>query len=308
MQHTATYCNTLQHAATRCNTLQHIWMGDATHMIDDESHIWIVCVFICVTFSTHTYVWHDRCNTLQHTATHSDDESQIWIAAMYMGWLRLVNTLKLYVSFAKEPYKKDDILQKRPIILRSLHKYIHSYELCVSHLWIDHVSRMNGSCVTYEWSCHTCVWVENVTHMNSCVFIHTCDRALLQKRHIILRCLLIDMNSCVFIHTCDMTMTSFTYAYVLCYIHTYVWHDHSYVWQDTFTYYSITLIPSCICVMLYYVNGACHTYEWIMSHLWTHAYARICVTFTHTLIHICEAILLREWIMSRAWIKAKCHT
>jgi len=39
---------------------------------------------------------------------------------MHMGWLRLVGSLKLYVTFAKEPYKRDDILQKRPIILRSL--------------------------------------------------------------------------------------------------------------------------------------------------------------------------------------------
>ena len=37
-----------------------------------------------------------------------------------MGWLRLVASLKLYVSFAKEPYKRDDILQKRRMILRSL--------------------------------------------------------------------------------------------------------------------------------------------------------------------------------------------
>jgi len=37
-----------------------------------------------------------------------------------MGWLRLVGSLKSYVSFAKEPYKRDDILQKRPTILRSL--------------------------------------------------------------------------------------------------------------------------------------------------------------------------------------------
>jgi len=37
-----------------------------------------------------------------------------------MGWLRLVGSLKLQVSFAKESYKRDDILQKRPIILRSL--------------------------------------------------------------------------------------------------------------------------------------------------------------------------------------------
>ena len=37
-----------------------------------------------------------------------------------MGWLRLVGSLKLQFSFAKEPCKRDDILQKRPIILRSL--------------------------------------------------------------------------------------------------------------------------------------------------------------------------------------------
>jgi len=37
-----------------------------------------------------------------------------------LGWLRLVSSLKLQDSVAKEPYKRDNILQKRPIILRSL--------------------------------------------------------------------------------------------------------------------------------------------------------------------------------------------
>jgi len=37
-----------------------------------------------------------------------------------MGWLRLIGSSKLWVSFAKEPYKTDYSLQKRPIILRSL--------------------------------------------------------------------------------------------------------------------------------------------------------------------------------------------
>jgi len=36
-----------------------------------------------------------------------------------MGWLRLVGSLKLYVSFVRVPYKRDDILQKRPVIFRS---------------------------------------------------------------------------------------------------------------------------------------------------------------------------------------------
>ena len=37
-----------------------------------------------------------------------------------MGWLQLVGSIKLQVSFAKEPYKRDDILQKRPMILSIL--------------------------------------------------------------------------------------------------------------------------------------------------------------------------------------------
>jgi len=36
--------------------------------------------------------------------------------SLTMGWLWLVGSIKLYVSFAKETYKRDDILQKRPII------------------------------------------------------------------------------------------------------------------------------------------------------------------------------------------------
>ena len=37
-----------------------------------------------------------------------------------MGWLRIVGSLKLQVSFAKEPYKRDNILQERSVILWSL--------------------------------------------------------------------------------------------------------------------------------------------------------------------------------------------
>ena len=35
---------------------------------------------------------------------------------LYVGWLRLVGSIKLEVSFAKKPYKRDVILQKRPVI------------------------------------------------------------------------------------------------------------------------------------------------------------------------------------------------
>ena len=44
----------------------------------------------------------------------------LWATTSSMGWLRLVGSSRLKVSFAKESYKRDDILQKRFIILRSL--------------------------------------------------------------------------------------------------------------------------------------------------------------------------------------------
>jgi len=77
-----------------------------------------------------------------------------------MGWLRLVGSLISWVSFAKEPYKRDDILQKRPIILRSLLiACLPSPSHCFIQLW-------NGTFLwkerhmthCYRVSCHAFVW------------------------------------------------------------------------------------------------------------------------------------------------------
>ena len=63
--------------------------------------------------------------------------------ASTMRWLRLVGSLKLQVSFAKEPYKRDDFLQKRPIILRSLRIETTPYtDWVLSHAWKSHVTHM----------------------------------------------------------------------------------------------------------------------------------------------------------------------
>jgi len=48
-----------------------------------------------------------------------------------MVWLWLVGSIKLEVSFAKETYKRDDILQKRPIILWILLTVATPYLMCV---------------------------------------------------------------------------------------------------------------------------------------------------------------------------------
>jgi len=51
-----------------------------------------------------------------------------------MGWLRLVGFLKIYVSFAKEPYKRDDILQKRAIMWYGTYEFVTSHEAEVFRL------------------------------------------------------------------------------------------------------------------------------------------------------------------------------
>ena len=62
-----------------------------------------------------------------------------------MEWLRLLGSLKLQVSFAKEPYKRDDILQKRPIILRSLLPVATPFQI-QTHL----VDRIVGGNVSFD--------------------------------------------------------------------------------------------------------------------------------------------------------------
>ena len=48
------------------------------------------------------------------------DSSDMMDQSVHMGWLWLVGSIELYVCFAKEPYKRDDILYRRPIILSIL--------------------------------------------------------------------------------------------------------------------------------------------------------------------------------------------
>jgi len=52
-----------------------------------------------------------------------------------MGWLRLVGSIQLQVSFAKESYKRDDILQKRPMIVSILLTVATPYRAYLTDIW-----------------------------------------------------------------------------------------------------------------------------------------------------------------------------
>ena len=63
-------------------------------------------------------------------------DTHLMCVSHIMGWLRLVGSLQLQVSFAKEPYKRDYILQKRPIKAHTSYVcVIHdTHRMCVSHI------------------------------------------------------------------------------------------------------------------------------------------------------------------------------
>jgi len=78
--------------------------------------LWCCSVLQCVAVCCSVFVA-VCCSVLQCVAVTI---SRLLEITGHMGWLPLVDSLKLFVSFAKEPYKRDYILQKRPVISRSL--------------------------------------------------------------------------------------------------------------------------------------------------------------------------------------------
>jgi len=225
----------------------HIHMCDMT-----LPHVWQDS-FVCVT-------WHILCVT--------------WIVRM--GWLRLVGSLKLQVSFAKEPCKRDYILQKRPIILRSLLIVATSYawrdsrrkravKNC-SDIWMCQcISHMNGSCYTcervmsfmnesfritneswvytYEWVMSH-IWIGRVPHGNGSCHTWIGDVAHLMESCCTYECVLshTSMNSPLQQGTCNP-----------------VWMSH-----------------------VTHTHQSCSTYESVMSHIWVMSHVWMShVTHTH---------------------------
>ena len=79
------------------------------------------------------------------------------------GWRRrswdLVGSFKLQVSFAKEPYKRDDIPQKRPIIFRTIERRF------VARWWNNQNSERNGRVAEYSLSARwqSYIWKSKLT-------------------------------------------------------------------------------------------------------------------------------------------------
>jgi len=114
----------------------------------------------CQTWMSHlTYEWvmshmNESCHIWMSHVTYETMTCHEWT----MGWLRLVGSSKLQVSIAEYSLFHRALLQKRPIMLRSLRLVATPYLQVMSHIWINQVTYMNQSC-------H--MWMSCVTHVTS---------------------------------------------------------------------------------------------------------------------------------------------
>jgi len=78
-----------------------------------------------------------------------------------MGWLRLLGSFKLSFFFAKDPYKRDYILQKRPMILQSLLIEPYHYHVWITE-YLEYAHQNSFFINAYRYiyaSVHICIYV-----------------------------------------------------------------------------------------------------------------------------------------------------
>jgi len=105
----------------------------------------------------------------------------------WYGVLCLVGSIKLYVSFAKEPYKRDNILQKRPVILSILLTEATPYFLVDEHNNV-HI------CILFHLG-------TKIGDLNTCTVIH-----------------IIHVCVCI-LHVFDIHLLMYTNIYIFAYLH-----------------------------------------------------------------------------------------
>jgi len=132
---THTFSNRKKISKTPINSFPHIWMSHVTHLNKSgqasdwgmsQSHIrrsHVTHPSMIRTRSVYTFKSKNICQKKGPSKNFALCTHKLILPPQKqcsVGWLRFVGFLKWWVSFAKEPYKRDCILQKRPMILRSL--------------------------------------------------------------------------------------------------------------------------------------------------------------------------------------------
>ena len=169
-----------------------------------------------------------------------------------------ISSLNLQVSFAKEPYKRDDILQKRPIILRSLLIVATAYE----YVYAICVHACMRVCV------YACVYIPTCRYIGP--FLHFYMYLCVHIRHEMFERYSCIVNLDLIVYTCI-----YMYICICIHINTYI---------STYTYiYVYIYIYICICKPIYM-----HIYMCIHVHVCMYMYidTYIHIKFTYIYTHI----------------------
>jgi len=201
----------------------------------------------------------------------------------------------------------------------------HTYEWVMSHIWMSHVTHMNESC--HEWIRHvgthlnicavlselkcewvmSYIWMSHVTNMNESCHVWTKHTPLhlhypLRPTH---------CNNTLQQHTatthCNNTLQQ----------HTATTHCNNTLQQHTSALSTWTAYIS----HATHMNESCHTYEWVMSHIWmshvTYEWGMPARTSTPALssqssstshvTHMNESCHTCEWVMSHIWMSHVTH-
>jgi len=175
-----------------------------------------------------------------------------------MGWLRLVGSLKLYVSSAEYRLFCRALLQKRPVILRSLLVEATPYVcVCVCILWMSLVTHKNESRYTYKWvtshmwmSHVKYVWVSPASSKYDGICVCVCMCVLVTYAWASSN---IWMRLVTHLHESRHTYECVT---------SHIWMSHiKYVWVSLA---SSTEDGMCVCVCV----CVCVTYKCASAHIW----------------------------------------
>jgi len=211
-----------------------------------------------------------------------------------MGWLRLVGSLKLQVSFAKENYKRDYILQERPIILRSLLIIATPYlqcaccSLCCNVLQYVLQYSLQWCSVCCSVCCSECCSVEYAVIYFLISFTSTLSEPCHTHKWVVAHT---QMS-----HVACMEKKNLFIITVM----SYIWISHGTFINESRHIYEWTNLSYTT------VSDSCHTCEWVMAHMWmshgTHMYESRHM-YTQRILSKVSSI----WVMSHLWMSHGTH-
>ena len=194
-----------------------------------------------------------------------------------MGWLWLVGSLQIKVSFAEYSLFYRVLLQKRPMFLGSLLIVATLYQQAMS------LESLCGIQLSDKWvMSHICtrhvayIWISHITHMDeSCLWIIFC-KILLANKWVMLHIWMSHVAYTWLSHVTDINQSCLWNIFTgSCSPTNLSCHPATpcNTLQYTLTHFNTIFVGSCSPT-----NESCHKCEWVMSHFWISHVSGTCLS------------------------------